>query len=79
MKVLLINGSPRKEGCTYTALCEVAQTLRDCGIETELIQGGRVGQDCTGCGACRKNDGKCVYDNDLGKYIYLQISEAVHR
>lgn len=64
MKVLLINGSPRKQGCTYTALCEVAETLNDCGIETEIVQGGAVGQDCTGCGACRTY-GKCVYDNDL--------------
>ena len=64
MKVLLINGSPRKQGCTYTALCEVAETLNDCGIETEIVQGGAVGQDCTGCGACR-TFGKCVYDNDL--------------
>lgn len=64
MKVLLINGSPRKQGCTYTALCEVAATLNECGIDTEIIQGGAVGQDCTGCGACRTY-GKCVYDNDL--------------
>ena len=27
MKVLLINGSPKKEGCTYTALKEVADEL----------------------------------------------------
>ena len=64
MKVLLINGSPRKQGCTYTALCEVAATLNECGIDTEIVQGGAVGQDCTGCGACRTY-GKCVYDNDL--------------
>lgn len=64
MKVLLINGSPRKHGCTYTALCEVAATLNECGIETEMIQGGAVVQDCTGCGACRTYR-KCVYDNDL--------------
>ena len=33
MKVLLLNGSPRKEGCTYTALTEVANTLKKNGIE----------------------------------------------
>ena len=27
MKVLLINGSPNKKGCTYTALCEVEKEL----------------------------------------------------
>ncbi len=40
MKVLLLNGSPRKEGCTYTALCEVAGALEKNGIETEIIQAG---------------------------------------
>ncbi len=37
MKVLLVNGSPHKEGCTYTALREVADTLETCGIETEIF------------------------------------------
>ncbi len=40
MKVLLLNGSPRKEGCTYTALSEVASALRAEGIETEIFQAG---------------------------------------
>lgn len=40
MKVLLLNGSPRKEGCTYTALSEVASALQAEGIETEIFQAG---------------------------------------
>lgn len=40
MKVLLLNGSPRKEGCTYTALTEVAAQLQAGGIETEIFQAG---------------------------------------
>ena len=40
MKVLLLNGSPRKEGCTYTALTEVAETLKKNGVETEIFQAG---------------------------------------
>ena len=40
MKALLINGSPRERGCTYTALSELARTLEAEGIETELIQAG---------------------------------------
>ncbi len=75
MKVLLINGSPRKEGCTYTALCEVAATLNECGIDTEMVQGGAVGQDCTGCGACRTY-GKCVYDNDIVNELVEKAKEA---
>lgn len=37
MKVLLVNGSPHREGCTYTALCKVANTLHREGIETEIF------------------------------------------
>ena len=36
MKVLLTNGSPHKEGCTYTALCEVSEALNENGIDTDL-------------------------------------------
>ncbi len=64
MKVLLINGSPNKKGCTYAALREVADTLEKCGIETEMVWGGNVKGDCTACMACRKL-GKCVQDNDI--------------
>ena len=40
MKVLLLNGSPRKEGCTYTALCEVAAALKENGVDSEIFQAG---------------------------------------
>lgn len=36
MKVLLINGSPNKNGCTFTALSQVANTLNEEGIETQI-------------------------------------------
>lgn len=37
MKVLLVNGGPHKEGCTYTALKEVAKTLNEEGVDTEIF------------------------------------------
>ena len=40
MKVLLLNGIPRKEGCTYTALCEVAAALKENGVDSEIFQAG---------------------------------------
>ena len=40
MKVLLLNGSPRKEGCTYTALCEVAAALKENGVDSEIFRAG---------------------------------------
>ena len=61
MNVLLINGSPHKNGCTYTALAEVAKTLEAEGIETTIFHIGAapVG-GCVGCGGCAKA-GKCVF------------------
>ena len=53
MKVLMINGSCNEQGCTYTALSEVAKVLNNEGIETEIIQLGKAAyRDCIGCGAC---------------------------
>lgn len=63
MKVLLINGSPKEKGCTFTALNEVAKTLNEEGIETEIFQvGNKPIAGCMGCGACRKT-GKCKFDD----------------
>lgn len=63
MKVLLANGSPHKEGCTYTALCEVADTLNKEGIETEIFWIGN--KPIGGCIACLKcgEKGCCVFDD----------------
>ena len=56
MKVILVNGSPREKGCTYTALCEVAGTLEKNGIETEIFQvGAKPIAGCIGCNVCLKN------------------------
>ncbi len=67
MKVLLVNGSSRNNGCTYTALSEVSKALNNNGIKTEILQlGTEPYRDCIGCGACRtKNPGRCVFDNDI--------------
>mgnify|MGYP002624186976 CR=1 FL=1 len=64
MKVLLFNGSPHKEGCTYTALTEIAKTLKEEGIDTEIYQIGiKSLTPCRGCGACAKL-GRCVISDD---------------
>jgi multimeric flavodoxin WrbA len=64
MKVLLVNGSSHPNGCTFTALSEVAKTLEASGIETEIIQVGNAPlRDCIACGRCREL-GKCVFDDD---------------
>lgn len=63
MKVLLINGSPHKAGCTYTALSEVAKVLNSEGVESEIIYAGLTKSGCLGCGFCSKN-GRCVTNDD---------------
>ena len=65
MKVLLINGSPRAKGCTYTALSEVARELAAAQIETEILHlGSQPIVSCTACGTCSKNgQGRCVFDD----------------
>jgi len=70
MKVLLINGSPHKNGTTYAALSEVIKTLEKEGVECELVQVGHLtARGCVGCGACVKL-GRCIEDgivNSLAK------------
>ena len=70
MKVLLLNGSARKNGCTARALKEVEEVLQQQGIETEYIDvGDKTIRGCVACGSCKKT-GKCVFDdfvNELAK------------
>lgn len=64
MKVLLINGSPNKTGCTFTALSAVADSLEGAGIETEIFHiGTKPIAGCINCGGCAQ-DGYCVFTDD---------------
>lgn len=67
MKVLLLNGSTRKNGCTYLALCEVAKALKAQGVNTEIVQlGAGPIRDCIGCNHCQNSDnGHCVFSDDI--------------
>lgn len=69
MKVLLVNGSPHKEGATYTALNEVAQTLEENDIETEIMW---LGVDpiagCIGCNSCIKTS-KCFRNDIVNEFL----------
>jgi len=69
MKVLLVNGSPHAKGCTYTALSEVAETLNQEGIETEIFQVGT--KPLAGCTACRNcaQTGKCVFNDKVNEFL----------
>ncbi|MCI8808700.1 MAG: flavodoxin family protein [Oscillibacter sp.] len=66
MKVVMINGSSRKNGTTALALAEVAKPIQEAGIETEILHvGGKPIAGCIGCGQCGRK-GKCVvFPNDF--------------
>ena len=68
MKVILLNGSPHKEGCTDTALRAVEGSLMENGIETERIWIGGSAWGCTACGACKKT-GRCVVDDAVNEVL----------
>lgn len=69
MKAILVNGSPHKEGCTYTALSEAAKALNSNGIETEIFHlGTEPVAGCIACGACSKT-GKCIYNDPVNEFV----------
>lgn len=73
MRVLLINGSPHKEGCTNRALQEVSDTLNQEDIETEIFWiGNKPIGGCIGCRKCGEI-GQCVFDD-----VVNQIRDKVH-
>ena len=68
MKVLLVNGSPHKNGSTYTALCEVEKALNSEGIETSIVWlGTEAISGCLACGYCSRN-GKCIKNDIVNEF-----------
>lgn len=78
MKVLGINGSPRKGGNTEMMLKKVFEPLEAAGIETEMIQvGGKAIRGCIACGKCAEMQNKtCVLKNDPVNDIIQKMIEA---
>lgn len=75
MKVILVNGSPHKSGCTYTALKEIADELEKNGIEAELFwTGNKPLSGCMGCRSCY-DTGKCIVDDMVNEFA-LKASSA---
>lgn len=68
MKVLLINGSPHKNGCTYTALSEIAKAMNGEHIDTEIFWiGSKPIGGCIGCYQCAKKKG-CVFSDIVNEF-----------
>jgi multimeric flavodoxin WrbA len=69
MKIILVNGSPHQKGCTYTALCEIAETLKAEKIESEHFWiGNKPLSGCIGCGGCSKA-GHCVFPDSVNEFL----------
>jgi len=76
MKVLLVNGSPKQNGCTFTALSEVANALDKNGVGSEWFHiGTKPVRGCVACGKCRKT-GLCIFDDDVCNTLTEKINEA---
>ncbi len=75
MKVLLINGSPHKNGCTNEALCEVSEALEKNGIETVMVHiGTKPIAGCIACKSCTKT-GKCFVNEDKVNEVIDMLPE----
>ena len=69
MKVLLVNGSSRKNGCTGVALAQAARALNEEGIDTEVFFiGNEALPDCIACQKCREL-GQCVFDDAVNAFV----------
>ena len=76
MKVLLINGSPRKQGNTFLALSEVASALEKQGITTEIVSiGTKAVQGCIACNKCGEL-GRCVFRDELYDTLHGKLAGA---
>ena len=78
MKVLLINGSPRKNGNTFLALSEIAKQLSTHGIEAEILQiGNKYTRGCIVCGTCKaKANNRCVFDDDMCNQVNEKMATS---
>lgn len=71
MKVILVNGSPNEQGCTYTALEEVSKTLNEEGVQTEIFQiGTKPLSGCLACFNCAKT-GECIMGDKVNEFVEL--------
>ncbi len=68
MKVILVNGSPRKNGCTNRALEEIRAQLAKEGVESEIFWIGTKVQDCVACNSCWET-GTCVFTDIVADFL----------
>ena len=76
MNVLLLNGSPNADGCTFTALSEIAATLKEENISSEIFQlGKKPVRGCVACGVCHDR-GECAFQDDALPALVEAVKRA---
>ena len=75
MKVVIINGSPRKGGNTSIAINEMVKVFKEENVEAEVFQiGNKNIRGCIACGSCART-GRCAFNDDVNK-IAAAFEEA---
>ena len=79
MKVVMVNGSPNANGCTFTGLSIIKEQLAKNGVDSEIFQVGKKPiTGCISCGTCNQpgKAGRCAFDNDLVNTVAQALREA---
>ncbi len=71
MKVLLVNGSSRKNGCTNKGLEIIAETLKENGVDSEIFWIGNKVNGCLACRYCKKDNKGCIQDDVVNRFAEL--------
>ena len=72
MKVLLVNGSPHKDGCTNVALTEIEKELQKNGIGTEKMWlGAQPIAGCIGCNKCLNTNNRCFINDKVNEFLEI--------
>ena len=76
LRVMLVNGSPHRDGNTYIALSEAARALESEGVATEIVHiGNRAVQGCIACHKCA-DTGRCVFNDEAYSALYDGLGRA---
>ena len=78
MKVLLINGSPHQNGCVFTALSEISETLAAENVQSEIFWiGNQPLRGCIGCFQCRAEGANgCVFADDVYNNLVEKLQQT---
>lgn len=79
MKALILTGSPHAYGTTAFLADEFCIGAKSSGHEIVRFDTAKLDiHPCTGCFYCRKNDGRCIFDDDMKEiYPHLLTADAV--